>query len=85
MVCQAKITFHFSSRRLTESIAKSLHPELDGQLDARSHATLRVSGKRLELRFRARDTTSLRAILNSYLRIIGACVRVAKVLDELNV
>jgi tRNA threonylcarbamoyladenosine modification (KEOPS) complex Pcc1 subunit len=83
MVCQARITLRLSSRRLIEAIAKSLHPELDGQVDAKAHASLKVHGKCLELKFHARDTTSLRAILNSYLRMVSACVRVARVLDEL--
>jgi len=83
MVCRAKITLHLSSRRLIEAIAKSLRPELGGRVDTKAHASLKVDGKRLELKFHARDTTSLRAILNSYLRMISACVRVARVLDDL--
>ena len=82
MMSHAKLSIHLPSRHLANSIAKALQPELD-QTGARASVSLRLHDKNIELKFHARDTTTLRAIMNSYIRMISACTRVAKTIDEL--
>jgi len=82
MASKAIIALRLSSHRMADSIAKSIKPEL-GQTGNKARVKLRVTGKCLELKFHARDTTTLRAIVNSYLRMISACMRAITTIDKL--
>jgi tRNA threonylcarbamoyladenosine modification (KEOPS) complex Pcc1 subunit len=83
MVARARLTLHLPSRRTSDSIARSLQPELSETGD-KAHVKLIVHGRALELKFHAKDTISLRAIVTSYLRMISACLRSIKTIDEMN-
>jgi len=63
---------------MADSIAKSLGPELSYPAGSKAGARLKIKRNNLELTFQARDTTALRAIMNSYLRMMKACIAVTE-------
>ena len=81
MAARARLTVKTQSHRLANAIAKSLGPEVDHPAGSKARVSVRVDERTLELRFLARDATSLRAVMNSYLRMIGACLRVTKAIE----
>ena len=60
----------------------ALKPETVSATTKRSKAHIEVDGKTLTLRFEARDTTALRAALNSYLRWTRLIVEVLDFLEN---
>ncbi len=68
MRAEAVITLRFSSPRLLNVTLKALKPETRRALSPRSQVQIYGKGKNLTLIFKARDTSSLRAAVNSYLR-----------------
>jgi tRNA threonylcarbamoyladenosine modification (KEOPS) complex Pcc1 subunit len=85
-VTRARLLLNLRSRRMADSIAKSLEPELihPAGAKAKARARMKINRNSLELVFQARDTTALRAIMNSYLRMIGACIRVTETISKLD-
>lgn len=81
---RARLLLNLRSRRMADSIAKSLEPELIHPAGAKARARMKINRNSLELMFQARDTTALRAIMNSYLRMIGACIRVTETISKLD-
>jgi tRNA threonylcarbamoyladenosine modification (KEOPS) complex Pcc1 subunit len=81
MAASAKLSIQLNSRRLADSIAKSLSPEVN-QAGSKSRVRVRVEQRKLELTFLARDSTALRATMNSYLRMIGACLKVTEEIEN---
>ncbi len=67
---EAEVEFSFPSEELARKAVEALKPEED-QPGGRSMVKLSVRGRRLLLRIRARDTPSLRAALNSFLRLVA--------------
>ena len=82
MPASAKLSISLNSRRLATAIAKSLGPELDHPAGSKSRVRVRVDQRNLELTFLARDATALRATMNSYLRMIGACLKVTEAIEN---
>jgi tRNA threonylcarbamoyladenosine modification (KEOPS) complex Pcc1 subunit len=82
MPASAKLSIPLNSRRLAAAIAKSLNPELDHPAGSKSRVRVRVDQRNLELTFLARDATALRATMNSYLRMIGACLKVTEAIEN---
>jgi tRNA threonylcarbamoyladenosine modification (KEOPS) complex Pcc1 subunit len=82
MPASAKLSIQINSRRLADAIAKSLSPEIDHPAGAKARVRVQVKEKRLELIFLARDTTALRATMNSYIRMIGACLKVTEAIEN---
>jgi len=80
MHARAEVSISFKSRRLADSIAKSLSPEANHPAGTKSRVRVRVQQRRLDITFLARDVTALRATMNSYLRIITASLRVTEAL-----
>jgi tRNA threonylcarbamoyladenosine modification (KEOPS) complex Pcc1 subunit len=66
-----------------EAIAQALSPELSHPAGEKSAARLAKQGKALKLSFVARDSSSLRAIMSSYLRMLAATLNVSMYLLEL--
>jgi tRNA threonylcarbamoyladenosine modification (KEOPS) complex Pcc1 subunit len=81
MPAHAKLSVHVRSRRLADAIARSLRPEVDHPVGSKARVAIRVDQKILELKFLAKDTTALRAVMNSYLRIISACLKVTEAIE----
>ena len=76
MPAQARLRVRTRSRRLANAIAESLVPEAHHPAGSKAHVSVRVDERTLEVKIVAGDVTSLRAVMNSYLRMIGACLRV---------
>jgi len=83
MPASAKLSIQVNSRRLADAIAKSLTPEIDHPAGSKSRVRVRVELRRLELTFLARDATALRATMNSYLRMIAACLNVTEAIENI--
>jgi tRNA threonylcarbamoyladenosine modification (KEOPS) complex Pcc1 subunit len=83
-VARARLLLNLKSHRMADSIAKSLEPELSHPAGSKARAHMKIKRNNLELRFQARDTTALRAIMNSYLRMIKACISVTETILQLD-
>jgi KEOPS complex subunit Pcc1 len=53
-----------------EVLYKSIKPEITSAPSSRTHSTLELHGNIIKLRVKAKDSTSLRAAINSYMRWI---------------
>ncbi len=80
---RAEIRISFRSRRELLAVADALKPEI--LRPAGQKATVRVSvrGRSLIMHLRARDSSTLRAILSSYLRMCRASLSVFERLSQL--
>jgi len=72
----ATIRVRLTSEKHVEIVFKALEPETRSSPSRRSRTFLEKEDNTLLLRFEARDTTALRAALNSYLRWINLVVSV---------
>ncbi|MGA2627076.1 MAG: KEOPS complex subunit Pcc1 [Candidatus Bathyarchaeia archaeon] len=82
---EARISVLFRSRQQMEAIAEALHPEILHPAGEKAQARITKGGKMLKLQFEARDSSALRAIMTSYLRLLGAAVNVSKSLRQLEI
>lgn len=73
----AEFIFVFDSEEEARVISGSLKPEVKHKIP-KTDVELSVSKKELFLKIRARDTSSLRAACNSYLRWINTAINVKK-------
>ena len=78
MKAHAVIRLNFSSERQLEVVLQALKPETETSSTNRSEVHMTVEGQRLFLDFRAKDTSALRAAVNSYLRLIGVAMDLQK-------
>lgn len=81
MRATAILNLKMPSENHASLIVKSLKPEITYQHVARSMVGLEKNGFFLVLKVEARDTTALRASLNTYLRWVDSTLRVLKVLE----
>jgi tRNA threonylcarbamoyladenosine modification (KEOPS) complex Pcc1 subunit len=79
-----KIRFAFDSNRQLNAIAEALKIELASHAGSKAHAAVVVRGRVLELKFEAVDSTALRAIFNSCLRLLAASLNVSSALIHLD-
>ena len=70
MKAQAIIRLNFSSEKQLKVVLEALKPETRTPPTRRSKVQMKSEGNRLTLDFKARDTSALRAAINSYLRWI---------------
>ena len=68
MRIQATVNLNFPSERHLQIVLEALEPETRISSTSRSNVQAEGKGNRLTLVFGARDTSALRAALNSYLR-----------------
>jgi tRNA threonylcarbamoyladenosine modification (KEOPS) complex Pcc1 subunit len=73
---EAEVDVILRSRRELHAIAAALEPETLHPAGEKAHATITVRGHVLTIKFRARDSSSLRAIMSSYLRMVKAAANV---------
>jgi tRNA threonylcarbamoyladenosine modification (KEOPS) complex Pcc1 subunit len=66
-----------------EAIAEALRPEILHPAGEKAQASVTKKGKMLKLQFKARDSSALRAIMTSYLRLLAVAVNVSKSLRQL--
>ena len=79
-----KVRLSFTSNRQLNAIADALKAELAHPAGTKARASLRVRPRILELRFEAVDSTALRAIFSSYLRLLAAMLNVSNALIHLD-
>ncbi len=82
MKTQAVIRLNFSSEKQLKVVLEALRPEIETSVTSRSEVQMKAEGHGLVLDFRARDTSALRASLNSYLRLIGVAMNLQKITEE---
>jgi len=80
---EARISVLFGSRQQMEAIAEALRPEILHPAGEKAQASVTKRGKMLKLQFKARDSSALRAIMTSYLRLLAVAVNVSKSLRQL--
>lgn len=79
----ATVSVIFRNVRQTRAIADALGPELFHPAGEKARARIDVRGRKLSLRFEAKDSTALRAIVSSYLRMLAASMNVSESLIQL--
>jgi tRNA threonylcarbamoyladenosine modification (KEOPS) complex Pcc1 subunit len=78
MKAQALICLDFSSQKQLKVVLDALKPETKTSSTHRSKVNMIPKNQFLVLDFRAKDTSALRAAINSYLRLIGVAVNLQK-------
>jgi KEOPS complex subunit Pcc1 len=81
MKTQAIIRLNFSSEKQLQVVLQALKPETETSSTHRSKLYMITEGQSLVLDFRAKDTSALRASINSYLRLIGVAMDLQKFTD----
>lgn len=79
----ATVRVIFRTQQQTKAIAHALTPELSHPAGEKARARIMIRGKKLSLRFEARNSTTLRAIMSSYLRMLAASLNVSDSLMQL--
>lgn len=67
----ARIRIELSSEKLLRVLLKALLPETKKPTTSRSKVSVEGKGRKLTIRIEAKDTSALRATLNSYLRWVA--------------
>jgi tRNA threonylcarbamoyladenosine modification (KEOPS) complex Pcc1 subunit len=78
MNAQATIRLNFVSGKQLQVVLQALTPETETSSTHRSKVYMTTEGQGLVLDFRAKDTSALRAAINSYLRLIGVAIDLQK-------
>ncbi|MBE0512711.1 hypothetical protein IBX38_06650 [Candidatus Bathyarchaeota archaeon] len=81
MKAQAIIRLNFSSEKQLKVVLEALQPETKTPSTRRSKVQMRGEGNSLTLNFKARDTSALRAAINSYLRQTSMAINVLKLIE----
>ncbi|MCW4016440.1 MAG: KEOPS complex subunit Pcc1 [Candidatus Bathyarchaeota archaeon] len=74
MNAQAVVRLNFSSETQLHVVLQALKPETETSSTSRSKVGMTAEGQSLVLDFSAKDTSALRAAMNSYLRLIGVAI-----------
>ena len=78
MKAQAVIRLNLSSEKQLKVVMEALKPETETSSTPRSKVYMNNEDKILILDFRAKDTSALRAAINSYLRLIAVAINLQK-------
>jgi tRNA threonylcarbamoyladenosine modification (KEOPS) complex Pcc1 subunit len=81
MKAQAVIRLNFSSEKQLQVVLGALKPETDTSATPRSKVHMKTEDQSLILEFKAKDTSALRAAMNSYLRLIGVAMNLQKLTE----
>lgn len=73
---EAEVDVILHSRRELNAIAAALEPETMHPAGERAQASIKVRGHVLMVKFKAQDSSALRAIMSSYLRMLKATTNV---------
>lgn len=74
---KACFIFNFDTKKEAEIIAEALNPEIKNKIP-KTNVEVTLEDKKFILKIQARDTSSLRAACNSYLRWINTALSVKK-------
>jgi tRNA threonylcarbamoyladenosine modification (KEOPS) complex Pcc1 subunit len=78
MKAHAVVRLDFSSDKQLQVVLQALKPETETSTTRRSNVQMATDGQTLVLDFVAKDTSALRAAMNSYLRLIGVAMDLNK-------
>ena len=78
MKAHAIVRLNFSSEKQLKVVLGALRPETETSSTSRSKVHMNSEAQSLVLEFRAKDTSALRAAMNSYLRLIGVAMNLQK-------
>jgi tRNA threonylcarbamoyladenosine modification (KEOPS) complex Pcc1 subunit len=78
MKAQAVVRLKFSSEKQLKAVLQALRPETETSSTSRSKVHMKTEDQSLILEFKAKDTSALRAAMNSYLRLIGVAINLQK-------
>ena len=78
MKAEAVVRLNFSSEKQLQVVLQALKPETETSSTHRSKVEMATKGNCLVLNFMAKDTSALRAAMNSYLRLIGVAMNLQK-------
>ena len=81
MKAQAVVRLNFSSEKQLQVVLQALKPETETSSTHRSKVHMTTEAQSLILDFRAKDTSALRASMNSYLRLICVAMNIQKITD----
>jgi len=81
MKAQAVVRLNFSSEKQLNVVLQALKPETETSSTHRSKVHMTTEDQSLVLDFRAKDTSALRASMNSYLRLIGVAMNLQKLTE----
>jgi len=79
----AKIILRFGSRRMANAVFGAMEPEAKAAPTGRSGVGISKAGNAVEISIRSRDFSSLRAAVNTYLRLASACQEAIEALEGL--
>ena len=78
MKAQAVVKLNFPSEKQLQIVLQALKPETETPSSNRSKVEMKSEGKSLVLNFVTKDTSALRASMNSYLRLIDVAINLKK-------
>lgn len=82
MKAHAVIRLDFPSQNQSKIVLEALKPETRTSATYRSRVHIEGKGNNLTISFEARDTSALRAAINSYLRMTSAVIDVIKFIES---
>ena len=85
MKTQATVNLNFPSEKRLKTILNALEPETRISPTSRSKVQVESKGNRLTLTFEARDTSALRAALNSYLHWIALINDACSAIEDIEI
>jgi KEOPS complex subunit Pcc1 len=80
----ALVSLEFPSENHLDIVLKALKPESKQALTRRFRVKVEVKGKELIIRFKARDSSALRASVNSYLHWISLINNILSIIKNEN-
>jgi KEOPS complex subunit Pcc1 len=80
----ALVSLEFPSENHLDIVLKALKPESKQALTRRFRVKVEVKGKELIIRFKARDSSALRASVNSYLHWISLINNILSIMKNEN-
>ena len=80
MKAQAVVRLEFISEKQLKVVLEALKPETETSSTNRSIVNMNSENQSLVLEFNAKDTSALRASMNSYLRLIGVAMNLQKLI-----
>jgi tRNA threonylcarbamoyladenosine modification (KEOPS) complex Pcc1 subunit len=83
MKAQAVIRLKLASKKNLDAMLKALEPEAMKPATARSRVSIKGEKGFLTLEFEARDTSALRAVVNSYLHWVSLSMDTLAKLEQL--
>jgi len=83
MRANAVVRLDFPSEKHAEIVLCALAPETEVSVTSRSKVQVDRKGNRLTLSFETKDTSALRAAINSYLRFIHLAKSVTETIENL--